>query len=120
MLNCGDRCEVDNVLVASSSQAVSLYQVDASHTQKAETARRHAIEKYEKNLKLIQELEVKLHVESHWRPGDPDWQDAARLVMQREYCRVLDCLEGLVVARLFELSKMNRAGTGNILFSFAM
>ncbi|KAG1840303.1 hypothetical protein DFJ58DRAFT_718410 [Suillus subalutaceus] len=37
---------------------------------------------------------------------------AGRLVANRKYQRALDRLEGLVVARIFELAKMNRAGTG--------
>ena len=49
---------------------------------------------------------------------EPDWQAATKLVTEREYHRSLDHLEGLVVACLFELSKMNRVGIGkSLLFS---
>ncbi|KAL0948667.1 hypothetical protein HGRIS_010470 [Hohenbuehelia grisea] len=40
------------------------------------------------------------------------WNRAKELHEFREYRRALESLEGLVVARLFELSKMNMANTG--------
>ncbi|KAG1805541.1 uncharacterized protein BJ212DRAFT_1570838 [Suillus subaureus] len=43
---------------------------------------------------------------------DGEWQRAGRLVANRKYQHALDRLEGLVVAHIFELAKMNRAGTG--------
>ena len=69
------------------------------------------MEKHETNLRIVQEL-GKLGIHPRWMPDDPDWQAAAKLVTEREYHRSLDHLKGLVVAHLFELSKMNRAGTG--------
>ena len=71
------------------------------------------------NLRMVQELEGKLEIHVHWTLDDPDWQAATKLVAEREYHRSLDHLEGLVVTRLFELSKMNRAGMGkSLLFSY--
>lgn len=55
---------------------------------------------------------MKLGVTRRWTPDDIEWKDAGRLVANRKFQRALDSLEGLVVARIFELSKMNRAGTG--------
>ncbi|KAG2058969.1 hypothetical protein BDR06DRAFT_980317 [Suillus hirtellus] len=81
-------------------------------TNKIETARRHAIENHEKDLKVVQELEMKLGVTRRWVPEDQEWRDAGRLVANRKFQRSLDQLESLVVARIFELSKMNQAGTG--------
>ncbi|KAG1906113.1 uncharacterized protein F5891DRAFT_1125597 [Suillus fuscotomentosus] len=43
---------------------------------------------------------------------DPDWQNTGRLVTNQKYQHALDMLEGLVVACIFELTKMNRSGTG--------
>ena len=65
------------------------------------------MEKHETNLRMVQELEGKLRVDVRWMPNDRDWQAAAKLVAEREYRRALDHLEGLIVARLFELLKMN-------------
>ncbi|KIK14545.1 hypothetical protein PISMIDRAFT_31905, partial [Pisolithus microcarpus 441] len=51
-------------------------------------------------------------VSQRWTPEDKEWQHAGHLVANQEYRHVLDTLESLVVAQLFELTKMNRAGTG--------
>ncbi|KAG2336445.1 hypothetical protein BDR05DRAFT_978790 [Suillus weaverae] len=78
---------------------------DESATRRLETTRRHALENFEKDLGVVQELEQKLGILHRWTPEDADWQNAGRL-------RSLDQLEGLIVARIFELTKMNRSGTG--------
>ncbi|KAI5981234.1 hypothetical protein EDD15DRAFT_2380028 [Pisolithus albus] len=69
-------------------------------------------ENYNKDVLVMQELERKLNISQHWVPEDKEWQNAGHLVANREYCCTLDNLESLVVAWLFELTKMNRAGTG--------
>ena len=89
--------------------------MDASTTRRKEALRRHALENYEKDLKCVQEFEKKLNISARWRPGDVEWQSAGQLVANREYQQALDQLEGLIVAQIFELSKMNRAGTGKLL-----
>ena len=60
---------------------------------------------------------MKLGITSRWKPGDVEWQNAGCLVAQRKYRCALDHLESLVVARIFELGKMNRAGTGELLIN---
>lgn len=42
----------------------------------------------------------------------PQYQDAVKYVKNREFIRAVEVLEGLVVQRLFELSKANLASTG--------
>ncbi|KAG2126569.1 uncharacterized protein EDB93DRAFT_1273720 [Suillus bovinus] len=64
------------------------------------------------DLKMVQELKGKLNITRGWVPKDQEWKDAGCLVANCKLQCVLDHLEGLVVARIFELSKMNRAGTG--------
>ncbi|KAG1796091.1 hypothetical protein EV424DRAFT_1306802, partial [Suillus variegatus] len=85
---------------------------DIASTNRIETTRRHAMENYEKDLKAVQELETKLGVTRRWEQEDQEWKDVGHLVANRKFQRALDHLEGLVVARIFELSKMNQAGTG--------
>ncbi|KIJ59155.1 hypothetical protein HYDPIDRAFT_101239, partial [Hydnomerulius pinastri MD-312] len=84
------------------------YGRDASHTSRTETTRRHAQENYEKDLKIVQDLELKLQINERWQPGDEEWNTAARLVANRKYQRALDNLERLVVSHIFKLTKMNR------------
>ena len=77
-----------------------------------ETARRHAIENHDRDLKAVQALELKLEITKHWAPEDGEWQEAARLVAMCKYKRALDVLEGLIVAQMFKLTKMNQSQTG--------
>jgi len=77
-----------------------------------ETARRHTLERYEKDLKVAQDLEMRLGIVERWVPGCPEWERAGVLVSMQHYQRALDHLEGLIVARMFELTKMNMSQTG--------
>ncbi|KAG1781347.1 hypothetical protein EV702DRAFT_1193530 [Suillus placidus] len=88
------------------------YEAEVGNTHKTESSCRHALEDYERNLKLVQALECKLDIIACWVPDDGEWQRVGRLIPNRKYQRALDHLEGLIVARIFELAKMNRAGTG--------
>lgn len=81
-------------------------------TAKLETSRRHALEKYNKVLDEVQALELKLLPAVWWTPDSAEWKEAKWLVSEADYRRCLDCLEGLIVARLFEFTKLNVSGTG--------
>ncbi|KAF7373332.1 hypothetical protein MSAN_00542800 [Mycena sanguinolenta] len=84
----------------------------AQATRRLETQRRHTLEQQAKALAAVQDLEVRLGVETRWVAGDANWVAAAHLVRQRRYQRALDDLERLIISRMFELSKCNMAGTG--------
>jgi hypothetical protein len=86
-------------------------------TASTETARRHALELQKRDLAAVQALENKLNIAQRWERGSFEWQAAAEKVMMRTYQRCIDVLEGLVVARMFELTKMNRSQTGMTLLS---
>ncbi|KIN97666.1 hypothetical protein M404DRAFT_32142 [Pisolithus tinctorius Marx 270] len=81
-------------------------------TQKAETAHQHAIEMYNKDLCIVQDLKSKLNIDSHWTPKQPEWHNAAHLVTKRTFQCVLDHLEALIIVQIFKLLKMNHVGTG--------
>ncbi|KAJ3552822.1 hypothetical protein NP233_g12786 [Leucocoprinus birnbaumii] len=74
--------------------------------------RQHAKEKVERNLAAVFELEEALGIETRWEPSCADWLRVEVMVNRRRYQRCLDDLEALVVARMFELTKMNRSQTG--------
>lgn len=80
-------------------------------TRSKETDRRHALEDCDKTLAVVQDLERKLQIKIRWTPEHPKWEVTSEMVVKRQYCRCLDTLEGLVVARLFELTKMNMSQT---------
>jgi hypothetical protein len=86
-------------------------------TASAETARRHALEIQKRDLAAVQVLENKLNISQRWERGSPEWQAAGAKVSLRTYQRCIDVLEGLVVARMFELTKMNRSQTGMVMIS---
>ncbi|KAJ7075132.1 hypothetical protein B0H15DRAFT_792282 [Mycena belliarum] len=87
------------------------YQRAAAATRAIETQRRHALERRDKSLATVQDLEARLGTE-RWVPGGEKWEGAATMVGRRRYQRALDALEGLIIARMFELFKVNLAGTG--------
>jgi hypothetical protein len=81
-------------------------------TQVRETEWQHALEERDKILVTVQDLEKKMGILEQWKPGSVKWMMAADLVSKRTYQRCLDNLEGLIVARMFELTKMNQSQTG--------
>ena len=78
----------------------------------AETKCRHALKKLEKNINVVQALEVRLCIVDRWKIGGLECEETAKLVSMHKYQHTLDTLKGLVVAWIFELSKMNRPQTG--------
>ena len=86
-------------------------------TASAETACRHALEVQKRNLAAVQMIENKLNIARRWEQGLFEWQAAAEKVMMRTYQCSIDVLEGLIVACMFELTKMNRSQTGTPLTS---
>ena len=86
-------------------------------TASAETAQRHALEHQKRDLIAVQLLENKLNIAQRWEQGSFEWQAAAEKVSMRTYQWCIDVLEGLVIARMFELTKMNQSQTGITLVS---
>jgi hypothetical protein len=76
----------------------------------------HALETRDKDLLVVQDLEVKLGVIVRWLPAHAEWKATAILVGKCRYQRCLDDLEGLIVSRMFELTKMNMSQTGVYFF----
>ncbi|KAI6033764.1 hypothetical protein BKA83DRAFT_4486842 [Pisolithus microcarpus] len=91
---------------------VSRKNKDITATKCKETMCCHALENFEKDLKIVQDIEIKLSVMKHWVPEDEEWQTAGCLVANHKYQHCLDQLESHVIAQIFELSKMNQAGMG--------
>lgn len=81
-------------------------------TASIETARRHALEKRDKILDQVHALETRYKLAKRWKKDSVEWKEAAGLSSMHSYQKALDKLEGLVVARLFELTKMNMSQTG--------
>ena len=82
-----------------------------------ETKRRHALENRDRDLLVVHNLEVMLGIVDRWVPECPEWKAAALMVGKCRYQRCLDDLEGLIVSRMFELTKMNMSQTGMSFYS---
>ncbi len=85
---------------------------EQDNTAWIETSRRQLLEKQDKALERVQELERTLKISTCWTIGSEKWNEAKKLVTTWVYCQCLDHLEGGLVSQLFELTKMNRSGTG--------
>ncbi|KAJ7707031.1 hypothetical protein B0H14DRAFT_3525882 [Mycena olivaceomarginata] len=70
------------------------YAEAASTTRRIETQRRHALEVEVRAQAAVHDLELRLAIAMRWAPGDEKW------------------IEGLIIARMFELAKCNMSGTG--------
>lgn len=81
-------------------------------TRAIETKRRQLVERRDKVLQSIHDIEDRLSITERWVPASEEWSATAAMVQRRNYQRALDTLEGLVVARIFELSKMDMPQTG--------
>jgi uncharacterized NAD(P)/FAD-binding protein YdhS len=101
--------------VAHEDPSQQDYQQNMSATRRLETQRRHAMELRDKILLAVQDLEIRMDLRHRWTPGCAEWSEAAVLVANRRYQRALDKLQGLVIARLFELTKCHMSGTGAFL-----
>ncbi|KAJ7019155.1 hypothetical protein C8F04DRAFT_1276622 [Mycena alexandri] len=88
------------------------YTAAASQTRRIETQRRHAIEVRDKALAVVEDLEIRLDIARRWEDDGDNWIRVAKMAKNRTYQRAIDALEGLVVARMFELSKVNMSDTG--------
>lgn len=74
------------------------------------------IENERKLIADCQVLEWKLEIHERWVEGSEKWCSTKKLVKEAAFCKALDRLEGLLVARMFEMTKLNVAGTGAFLF----
>ncbi|KAL5514583.1 hypothetical protein ACEPAG_1899 [Sanghuangporus baumii] len=90
----------------------SFYRTNVSKTTSIEEAARNGLDTLLVLQSAARRLEEKLGIERRWTESCDDWKRVDINVAEREYRKAIDRLEGLVVARLFELSKMNQAGTG--------
>ncbi|KAJ3991749.1 hypothetical protein F5050DRAFT_1864634 [Lentinula boryana] len=92
--------------------------------QKTPESKEESLILTERQMANLQEMETKLLLdvqsweerlglttEQRWLSDSAEWKEAKQVVHMAAYHKALDRLEGLIVARIFELSKMNVAGT---------
>ena len=67
-----------------------------------------------KALEAVHDFEQIHDIDERWAENSQQWNEATVLLRNRTYRRCLDTLEGLVVAHMFELTKMNMSQTGEL------
>ncbi|KAF8163878.1 hypothetical protein K438DRAFT_1618050 [Mycena galopus ATCC 62051] len=105
-----DQMEYYQQLVNLQDRREKLKDVIAEGSTANGTVRRHARKNLDRAVKTVQATERQLSIEVRWTTEDPEWIQAAELVVKRRYGRVIDTLEGLVVKRIPELTKVNQSG----------
>jgi hypothetical protein len=93
-------------------QGTGGYSRAAASSRKLETARTRGLDTLLTLQKAVQDLEAKLEIDQQWEPHSLEWIETQNMIDMQKYRRALDHLEGLVVARLFELMKAHQSGTG--------
>jgi hypothetical protein len=83
-----------------------------ANARAAEIERKSALNRLNLALNAVEDIERRMGVTERWTPSHHEYQQAAQYVNNRRFIRAIETLEGLVVQRLFELSKANLAGTG--------
>ncbi|KAJ7045037.1 hypothetical protein C8F04DRAFT_1343516 [Mycena alexandri] len=78
-------------------------------THKEEAERRRVLDRHERCVTVVEDLERRLDIGAgeRWTPGSEEWVAAATLTREYQYRKSLNRLQGLIVARLLELSKAN-------------
>nr|GAT44935.1 predicted protein [Mycena chlorophos] len=88
------------------------YREVVAATQRLETRRRHAKEKYDIALDDVQRLEQVLNILDRWTSDGQEYQEAAELVKHRNWHKALDELEMAAVSQAFERERLYVPGTG--------
>ncbi|KLO06443.1 hypothetical protein SCHPADRAFT_917527 [Schizopora paradoxa] len=97
---------------ADELRSGEFYGQEASRTRRKETTKKHGYETVITLQRAAADFEAKLGIDERWQPDFEEYQDACRSANELDYHYAVDRLEFLVVSRMFELSKLNRAGTG--------
>lgn len=98
-------------------QQGDFYRKDETYTHSVECARVRRLDSLLTLQSAAEDLEMKLDIDLRWTPSSPQWKATAATMANREYLLAVDKLEGLVIARLFELTKLNQSGTGEFFLS---
>ncbi len=100
------------VVPAQELHRVDFYAHDWHSTNHLELAHVSGLQTVLTLQTTVDDLECKLEIDCHWNPNNAEWKRWDHYIAQHDYYRAIDVLEGLVVSRLFELTKMNQSETG--------
>jgi hypothetical protein len=66
-------------------------------------------------MNIVEDFEQRHDIIEHWTPMHHEYTPALEYSCERHFVWIVEELEGLVIQRLFELSKANLAGTDLII-----
>ena len=91
-----------------------LSHVASTATKRSHAARRAAERQVSSQQDRVEDLEERLGINptDRWTPDQREYVEMLEYSRHRQFIRVVEELESLVVQRLFELSKANLASTG--------
>ncbi|KAF8198229.1 hypothetical protein K438DRAFT_1584329, partial [Mycena galopus ATCC 62051] len=98
--------------IRSAERAALADGADFNPVPISQVALRHAIEQRNRDLELVQDLEVKMGIELRWTSSDAQWIAAAAAIKNHKYQAALDSIEEIIVARLLEMTKIHQSATG--------
>jgi len=93
------------------------YQQLASETLQREGARMKALDSLLTLQQAVGDLEVKLEIDKRWEPEDREWIETARKIRLRDFQQACNKLEGLVVSRCMEFTKIHQSQLGKYFHS---
>ncbi|KAF8519506.1 hypothetical protein BU17DRAFT_75910 [Hysterangium stoloniferum] len=96
----------------SDLECDNFYSMDNLHTRGIETSQVKGLDSVLTLQGAVEDLEGKLGIGRRWTPESAEWKLTEEKLAMREYQLALNKLEGLVVSRLFELTKLNQSGIG--------
>ncbi|KAJ7859473.1 hypothetical protein B0H14DRAFT_3084935 [Mycena olivaceomarginata] len=103
--------------IRAAERAAQVDGADYSPAPISHLARRHAIEQRNWDMELVEDLEQKLGVETRWTSDSPQWTATDAALKKHKYLDALDEIEQIILARLFEMTKVHQSGTGRCLNS---
>ncbi|KAG6839861.1 hypothetical protein C0991_011015 [Blastosporella zonata] len=89
-----------------------VYAHNLSTTRRADTSRRHLLERRDIILHDIIQIEDKMGIQCRWTPSMSEYQATRQYISECRYQEALEKLQSLVIKRLFELHKLNLSHTG--------
>ncbi|KAF8166437.1 hypothetical protein K438DRAFT_1921486 [Mycena galopus ATCC 62051] len=100
------------LVIQNAERAARADDADFNPSPISPVARRHAIEQRDRDLELVQDLELKLGVEERWTSTSLEWMVASDSIRNHTYQEALDEIEKIIVQRLLEMTKIHASGTG--------
>ncbi|KAJ7796530.1 hypothetical protein B0H14DRAFT_2390594, partial [Mycena olivaceomarginata] len=104
-------CDICRVNVFVPATMATTYTKAAKQTRHLETQCQHTGEVAAKSLATVQDLELCLGIEMRWVARGEEWVKAVLMVKNRSYQHALNHIQGLIVAHMLELAKMNMSRT---------